>query len=199
MELDNLRRQWQQQAAQPAASPSLTALLTARDQGPVAHMWRRVWIEAGTAVLAYLGLVTVVLYCQLPPVALLLGVFTLMALALGYCHLRKIQVLRQLRRHDAGLYQHVGQQVASLRQLTRLHYWVSMTTALAMLLIMTYWAALSPLPHTPSRLAWLALQTPVSLIITHFIVRYHLRSYYGRPIEELAASLQELQAAETGR
>ena len=59
MELDDLRRQWQQPAQAEAPAPldrvALAKLLTSGSRSPVGKMRRNVWLEIGFAVICLLG------------------------------------------------------------------------------------------------------------------------------------------------
>lgn len=190
MELDALRRQWQHQ---PAAAPSeteLRQLLTGRRGGPVAYLRRQVLTEAVAAALSALGCAAALLYFRVPPLAALLTALALLSLVTGAYYAGKLWVLRRLGEHTEALHQHVRQQLRSLRQLIRLGYWASMAFAAVWVGLLGYWVQRL---HLDAPL-WLGLTAAASLLITHYLVRYHLRTTYGPPLDQLARYVQELEA-----
>lgn len=196
MELDDLRRQWQQTPPPSSAvsEAELRQLLAQPHRGPVAYMRRQVLIEAVAMVLSVVGCTGAVLYFRFPPFGVLLGTLLLLSMVTGYYYVSKWRVLRRLGERTGELRPHVERQVRSLRQLIRLSYWSSMAFAAVSVGLLAYWMHLLRL-QAP---LWLALTGVATLLITHFSVRYHLRTTYEPPLAQLSGYVRELAEAPHG-
>ncbi|GAA4018406.1 hypothetical protein GCM10022408_35220 [Hymenobacter fastidiosus] len=203
MELDDLRRQWQQQPAPDSAAPdeaALRALLTQPSTSPVARMLRNARQEIISTVLILALTMVGLQFVHLPwmrPFGLLLLTASVL---MGYYYYHKLRVLQRLGTTTTALRGHLEQQLQSLRSLLRLYYHFTMGTLVLMgsfLLYSTY-IHLPQLFHGDARTLWqrglwLGLTALISWLITGWITRWHLQRQYGRHLDRLESQLRELE------
>ncbi|SHJ08127.1 hypothetical protein SAMN02745146_2223 [Hymenobacter daecheongensis DSM 21074] len=203
MELDDFRRQWQQQPA-PGGAPhnedALRALLAQCSGTPVARMLHNARTEIiATAVSLGIGatLVLLVGIQRLQPFGLLLlGT----AVLTGYDYYHKRRLLRELPAATGGLRSHIARQLQSLRGVLRLNYRFTMATLLITIgFLLTF--AYTQLPQLflgdartlGQRGLWLVLTVLASGLITHWLIRWTLQQQYGRHLDQLETALRELE------
>jgi hypothetical protein len=198
MELDDLRRQWQQ--PEPAAT-SLLICSRPPTQPPgnlIAKMRRNVWGEI---------IVSVVLACL--PLWILssatftrfyLGGLVLLIGVLSYYYARQISLLNQMARPDVSIRGHLLVLCAGLRQLLRLYYLLTIWLGpLTLTLILGYYVGQEIARPTGPR--WLELGVVTSLVLVLGLIaqfgvirltRWSLQCLYGRHLDRLESQLREL-------
>ena len=206
MELDDLRRHWQQPeaAAPPLATAALNRLLAQRSGGLIETMRRNArWetaFSALTAVAAPLLLPLADTYLlRVALVALLLLALVL----LGYYY-RKLRLLRQLTQPDADVRAHLHRLLAGLRRLLRFNYRLTLAVGPASLLV-AYEVALGQEMTRPGgfrvgfALALGAVLLVLGLVlwrVVAYATRRYLQRLYGQHLDRLEASLRELDEPE---
>lgn len=212
MELDDLRRQWQQ--PEPAASATFTpaqlgALLTRQRGGVVEKMRRSARWEM--ALMAVVAVFTIGFLPYVPELGLLPYLMLLLALGLLYYYYRVLDVLRQMTETTGNVRSQLGQLCAGLRQLLRFNYRLTLAMVpITLLSILTqpigqelvrirqelmhnehlHWGRLS-------LLAGIILAAGVLvqlLIIPH--TRWYLQRLYGQHLDRLEGQLRELDDSE---
>ena len=197
MELDDLRRQWQQQPADtpaPLDAAALTQLLAQRSGNIVARLLRNARMErAANYVLSALALVGTWLM-PAPWLRMYCGLLTLVGLVCIFYFYRKMGVLRQISSPAGDLKAHLKRLVDGLRALIRFYYWFTLATipltGLAVILL-AYFKLLGS--FTPAKALVVAgielavLYWPVARVTTWWLQRL-----YGQHLDRLEASLREL-------
>ena len=199
MELDDLRRHWQQAPAAPQVPPAeMRQLLRQQSTNLIAKMRRSVWVEiVATAVLALLPL----LFLHKEAFQrLYLGVIVLMVSIFGYYYARQLSLLKQMARADVSIRGHLQTLSAGLRHLLRFYYhltlWVGPAT---LLLVLGYYVAKELGRAAGPR--WPQLGIVVSLVLVLGVVfqfgiiyftRWYLQRLYGRHLDRLEGQLREL-------
>ena len=203
MELDDLRRQWQQ-APPPSGTPpaQLAGLLGRASTSLIDRMRRNAWAEIiATPLIALLPLL---LLPNGPFRTLYAGVELLLLALLGYHYARQIRLLRQMGRADASLRGHLQVLCQGLRQLLRFYYRLTRWTGpVTLLLLLGYY-----LWHELSRAAgprWLLLGLVVGLALLLGVgcqwailrfTRWYLQRLYGQHLDRLEGQLRELSEGE---
>ena len=203
MELDDFRRQWQQQPAPVRPAPdeaTLRALLTQPSTSPVARMLRNARQEIISTVVMMALTMAVLLSISLPWLRPLGFLLLTSSVLMGLYYYRKLRVLHRLGTAGGALRGQVQRQLQSLRSLLRLYYQLTMAT----LVIMGSFLLYSAYAHLPQLLRgdagtlwrrglWLGLTALIAGLVVHWITRYHLQSQYGRHLDQLEAALHELE------
>lgn len=129
MELDDLRRQWQQPPADapaPLDAAALTQLLARGTRNPVGRMRRNAWYEIGFMAICLLLSVVALPFTDQTFTQALLGWLIVLCLFSGLYFHRKLTVLGHLSDASGALREYVARQLASLRGLMRLYYQATM-------------------------------------------------------------------------
>jgi TRAP-type uncharacterized transport system fused permease subunit len=204
MELDDLRRQWQQPqpAADPAAlSPTELRGLLARQSGSVIEQLRRnarVEMNINYALLPVsllvAGLATVLW------VRLFGALLALIALVCIFYFRRKLGLLHSMNDPAGDLRSHLVRLITGLRTLIRFYYRLTLATIPVTGLLLGVMSVTSVLKEvTPTKIWLLAgLLTILSLVIylpvAHSTKRY-LHWLYGQHLDRLEGQLRELDEA----
>jgi len=194
MNFDDLSARWQQQVA----PLPIGAQLPGPAHSPIRLMRRNLWAEIAASLFFGLLVLAALRLAYTPRLAgLVLGLVALYAL-LATCYVWALRLLQGLRRSSEALSVHLGQQLQQLRQLLRLYYGSAMLAALGCLALGGYAAQAYVLPamgaaHAGQFMVWFALTAAVSLALTHWLTRFHLRRAYGRHLDHLEETLHELR------
>ena len=203
MELDDLRRQWQQ--PEPVAPAPLTttelAQLAARQSGTIMEQLRRNarW-ELG---LNYgLGLAALVLVVGVPQLwlRLLAGTMGLIALVCIYYFHRKLGLLRGMANPAGHLRAHLVRITEGLRALTRFYYRLTLWTGpYTMLLLLGFFTGKELHRATGPRWQLLGIVAGLALVIGAacqvgivYFTRWYLQRLYGQHLDRLEGQLREL-------
>ncbi|WP_046243201.1 hypothetical protein [Hymenobacter terrenus] len=207
MELDDLRRQWQQPA--PAEAPAafdavaLTKLLARGSRSPVSKMRRNVWLEISFAAVIMILTSIGLLYARDTHIHIrtLLGGMIIICLLSGFYYRRKLAVLHSLGDANGALREHVVRQLSSLRGLVKLYYQATMWSSYMGLVIGLFFTG-TDVVHTVSRsklLIAIAIMFVVYGILglfNYFIMgrftRWYIQRLYGQHLDQLERSLREL-------
>ncbi|MBF9236737.1 hypothetical protein I2I05_04955 [Hymenobacter sp. BT683] len=206
MELDDLRRQWQQPA--PAEAPpaldtaALTQLLARGSRNPVSRMRRNVWFEMGFMAVCLLGSLVVLPFTTEAFTQALLGWLIVLCVFSGFYYRRKLAVLRCLSDSSGALRDYVARQLASLRRLVQLYYQVTMWSLPVSFGIGLVFIAAKLMQKLEGQKLLLSMGILLGIyiavgVLTFFGLRWFTRLYlqrlYGRHLDRLEASLHELR------
>ena len=204
MELDDLRRQWQQptsvEAPQAMDASALATLLTRGSRSPVSRMRRNVWFEIAFVVVCLLVSGAILPFTHDALTRMLLGWLMLICLVSGIYYRRKLTVLRSLSDASGALREHVARQLSSLRGLVKLYYRTTLfSLPWTLLLSLGFYvgrALARPDPFPWGRLGLLAGAMLVLGALTQLgvvqVTRWYLQRLYGQHLDRLEASLREL-------
>ncbi|MFD1466687.1 hypothetical protein ACFQ48_00510 [Hymenobacter caeli] len=214
MELDDLRRQWQQPA--PSASAALTlaelsALLT-RQRGSLVDKMRRNarWEAVGTALLAA---ATVGFLPFVPELGLLPHLLLLLTFVLLYYYYRVLGALRQMTKITGSVRNHLARLCAGLRQMLRFNYGLTLAMVPITLLVtlgLPMGRELARvgqeiLRHQPVHWGRLPLLTGILLgaggLVRALVIpvtRWQLQRLYGQHLDRLEGQLRELDEPPPG-
>ena len=199
MELDDLRRQWQQAPAVPQVPPAeLRLLLSQQSTSLIAKMRRSVWGEIiASTVLAFFPLLFLHnAFFQ----RLYIGVLVLMVGVFGYYYTRQLSLLKQMGQADVSIRGHLQVLSAGLRQLLRFYYHLTLWTGpVTLLLVLGYFVGKEL--HRAAGPRWTQLGVVVALVLVVGIIfqfgiiyftRWYLQRLYGRHLDRLEGQLREL-------
>ncbi|NML68089.1 hypothetical protein HHL22_23060 [Hymenobacter sp. RP-2-7] len=200
MELDDLRRQWQQ--SEPAPPASLAHMLGKAPLGLIERMRRNAWAEIIAAP------VFVLLPLLLLPGGLFrwlyIGVMVVLVAIMGAYYARQLRLLRQMEQAEVSIKGHLQVLCAGLRQLLLFYYRLTIWTGpLTLLVVLGYY-----LGHELARAAgprWpligyvagatLLLGVLFQLGVIRF-THWYLQRLYGRHLDRLESQLRELNEGE---
>ena len=208
MELNDLRRQWQQPVPADAPAPldvaALTQLLARQSDGIIEKLRRsarlELYIDFGVLLgaLALAGLAPVFWVRVFGWVLVAIGV-----VCIGYLY-RKLHLLRRMDDPAGNLRAHLLRLVGGLRAFIRFYYWFT----LAMLPVAGMAEALMAVSQFKHGLSFTSLPG-IALIIVLVVVlpvllylpvatttRRYLQRLYGQHLDRLEASLRELAEPE---
>ncbi len=204
MELDDLRRQWQQPS--PAEAPhamdaaALATLLTRGSRSPVSRMRRNVWFEIGFVAVCLLVSGAILPFTHDAFTRTLLGWLILLCLASGIYYRRKLAVLRCLSDASGALREHMARQLSSLRGLVKLYYRTTLfSLPWTLFLSLGFFvgkALARPEPFPWGRLGMLAGAMLVVGALTQLgvvqVTRWYLQRLYGQHLDRLEGGLRAL-------
>lgn len=208
MELDELRRQWQQPApadARPVSPAEIGSMLVATSGNLIAKMRRNTWLEAA---LTSLILVVAPLYGWLggtqPVQRLLVVVLVLLSVILLANYYQQLQLLRRMEQPEAHVRAHLSVLCVGLRQRLRFYYRLTLASAPLMLLLLLGFHVGREMAH-PGAFNWkfiLLLAGAYAVMGTLlqagvvYLTRWYLQRLYGQHLDRLEASLRELDEPE---
>lgn len=214
MELDDLRRQWQQ--PEPAALPiftdrDLSALLKSRTIGLVEKMRRAAWLEIGYVVLMTIGMLVgwrLLRGSKIPGPFLNVLVLTLgllLVVMLVY-YFRLLGVLKRMLEPATSVRQHLTTLAQGMRRLLNFYYRLTLCVEpVIMLLAIGYYIG-GGLAH-PGRMGWsfpsgfvagiLVAGIPMQVGIVYF-TRWWVQRLYGQHLDRLEGQLRELDESTAG-
>ena len=206
MDLDELRRRWQQ--APPTADlteTSLKQLLKHRSTSLVEKMRRNARLEAGLTVLVIMLLPAYIVYADELPLQLWGKFMLVLAVGMLYYYYLKLRLLQRMAHAETQVRQHLSQLCAGLRQLLRFYYRLTLATGPFGFLMGLCFAVSKEYAHsrlTPGYVVdWgaLGIMTAVMLVFVALMqvgvvygTRWYLHKLYGQHLDRLEASLQEL-------
>ncbi|RZK95752.1 MAG: hypothetical protein EOO62_29805 [Hymenobacter sp.] len=201
MELDDLRRQWQQAPPAPQVPPAeLRHLLKQQSTSTIAKMRRNTWNEITVAVLTVLASFGLLLSHKGPVSTLYTALLVLIvAVMVGY-YILQISLLQQLARTDSNVRGHLREVCASLRRLLRFNDKLTLWTGPAtwVVLIGYYvWRELSQVAEPRwVKLGWVVGSSLVLGAGLQFgllkLNRWWSQYRYGRYLDRLEGQLREL-------
>lgn len=207
MELDNLRRQWQQSvpAATAPAIPDaaeLARLLARASATPVAKMRRNAWLEIAVVVAGLAGSGIALLVTRDGYYLAMAAWLGLVCVLSGFYFHRKLAVLRSFDAASSGAVRaHMQQQLNSLRSLLKLYYQATMWSIPASCtvgMVALGWRMAQRLSGEKLLLALGALAVGYLLVGTliYFGIRrfttWYLQRLYGQHLDRLTGQLREL-------
>lgn len=214
MELDDLRRQWQQ--PEPVALPVLTdldlsALLKSRTLGLVEKMRRAAWLEIGYAVLMTIGMLVgwrLLRGGKIPGPFLNMLMTTLVVLLLVMLvyYFRLLSVLKRMLEPATSVRQHLTTLAQGMRRLLNFYYRLTLCIEpVVMLLAIGYYVG-GELAH-PGKMGWnfpsgfvagiLVAGIPMQVGIVYF-TRWWVQRLYGQYLDRLESQLRELDDVPAG-
>ncbi|GAB3637428.1 hypothetical protein GCM10027422_30180 [Hymenobacter arcticus] len=201
MELDDLRRQWQQPAPDKAPVPLSAAELSqlvARQSGSIVEQLRRnARLEMGVnyaLVVVSLGM------CALAPalwLRLFGGLLALVAVVCIYYLNRKLDLLRNMDDPAGNLRTHLLRITGGLRALIRFYYRFTLAMIPVTALMMGAFAMLKMLGEiTPAKLALILGGLVVEMAVLYWpasrATNWYLQRLYGQHLDRLEGQLHEL-------
>ncbi|WP_400190404.1 hypothetical protein [Hymenobacter sp. B81] len=204
MNFDDLSRRWQQQAtavsSAPTAAAELQTLLAGPDHSPVAQMRRNAWTDLLGGLLIGGPITGAALAFGWLPSPWLTAAVLLVAGASGYYYFRKLRLLRALAGPsdpNAALRGQAARTLGELRRLVNTYYRLNLLLGLVVIGL-TLWGvaghvqAIGPALASGRFWLWLGGTALVSVVLTHFLLRWHLHHSYGRHLIRLETVLREL-------
>ena len=207
MELDDLRRQWQQPTADtaPVSPAELNEMLAATSDGLIEKMRRNTWFEALFTVAILVGTPFFMWGNRGEVIYLLLGgTLVLLSAILLVHYYRQLQLLRGMTRADTQVRTHLGTLSAGLRQLLRFYYRLTLAVLPYMLIMLLGFQVGKELAH-PGGFHWkfIGLLAATYLVLgivmqagVVYLTRWYLQRLYGQHLDRLEASLRELAEPE---
>ena len=202
MELDDLRRQWQQpDPVTPVLDPaSLNRLLAQRSDSQIELMRRNARLEAGFAALMAVAAPLLLRFASTYLMRVqLVALFLLALVMLGYYY-RKLQLLRQLAQPDADVRAHLQRLAVGLRRLLRFNYRLTVAVGPASLLVVYEVVVGQELQRPGGFRTGLVLGVGAALLVGGLLLqwamvrfaRWYLQRLYGQHLDRLEANLREL-------
>lgn len=209
MELDDLRRQWQQ--PEPAALPVLTdldlnALLKGRTIGLVEKMRRTAWLEIGYVVLMTIGMLAgwrLLRGSKIPGPflnALVIMLLVLLVIMLVYYY-RLLGVLKRMLEPANSVHQHLTTLAQGMRRLLNFYYRLTLCVEPVVMLLALGYSIGNKLAH-PGPMDWsfptgfvagiLVAGIPVQVATVYF-TRWWMQRLYGQHLDRLEGQLRELE------
>ena len=207
MELDDLRRQWQQSPAEtpaPLDAAALTRLLARQSDGIVERLRRSARLELYINFGVLLGSLALVWLAQvfwLRVFGWLLVVIGLVCI--GYLY-RKLHLLRRMDDPAGDLRAHLLRLVSGLRALIRFYYLFTLAM-LPVMGVMNTLMAISQFKHGINLTSLPGLALMLVLVVGMPVLLYlpvasttrrYLQYLYGQHLDRLEASLHELDSPE---
>ena len=203
MELDDLRRQWQQPdpAATPALAPTqLDALRKGHTTGLVARMRRNARLEAGFNGLIGLGCLAVLPYAHDNLLRAYAGLTLVLVIILVVFYYRVLGVLGRMAEPTGSVRGHLGTLAQGLRQLLRFYYRLTLASGPATMLVV--WgvmlgrmAARGQFKHWQMSV-FIGVLVLLMAALTQWLVvkfaRWYVQRLYGRHLDRLESQLREL-------
>ena len=205
MELDDLRRQWQQAPAAAApVLPDIGLLLKQQSTSLIERMRRSVWMEIlASALLTLLPLpfiqATAFLWWYV-------GAMTLLASVLGYCYARQLALLSRMAQAEVSIRGHLQVLCAGLRQLLRFYYYLTLWLGPSTYVLMLGYGVSRELSRAAGP-RWQQLGILMSLALVLGVIfqvgivyfnRWYLQRLYGQHLDRLEGQLRELDDVPAG-
>ncbi|MGY3089635.1 hypothetical protein ACVWYF_002683 [Hymenobacter sp. UYAg731] len=202
MELDDLRRQWQQPepAAPPMTQAALSRLLAQRSDGLVERMRRNARWELGFVVLMAVTMPLILRFASnFLERAQVVSLFLVALVMLGYYY-RKLAMLRQMTEPDGHVLGNLRRLSAGLRNMLRFNYRLTLAMPPASLLLALEFVVGKELSRpggvrTTMLLGLGAAMLVLGLLLQWAVVRatrWYLQRLYGQYLDRLEANLREL-------
>lgn len=209
MELDDLRRQWQQpHATPPPMSPTeLGGMLTQNAGGIVEKMRRNTWYEAMLTLLLVAVVPFYAWYNRGQAIHVLLAAsMLLVSVILLVNYYQQLELLRRMGQPEIQVRAHLVALCAGLRQQLHFYYRFTIATLPYMLVLLLSFQVGKELVHPGAfhwkfiggmAVAYVVLGALMQVGIIH-LTRWYLQRLYGQHLDRLEASLYELSEAEAG-
>jgi hypothetical protein len=202
MELDDLRRQWQQPepAAPPMTQAELSRLLAQRSDGLVEKMRRNARWELGFVVLMAVTMPLILRFASnFLERAQVVSLFLVALVMLGYYY-RKLTMLRQMTEPDGHVLGNLRRLSAGLRSMLRFNYRLTLAMPPASLLLALEFVVGKELSRpggvrTAMLFGLVAAMVVMGLLLQWAVVRaarWYLQRLYGQYLDRLEANLREL-------
>ncbi|TGE25599.1 hypothetical protein E5K00_10540 [Hymenobacter aquaticus] len=204
MELDDLRRRWQQPTpgTPPALpEPALHELLSRQSGTLVARMRRNARAELAFTVLMMLGLGGFLLYADKAFYQMYAVFMLLLSAAMLYYYYHKLGLLRQMDSVEGNVQGHLQRLTANLRRLLSYYYRLTLFSGpWALLLLLGFQVGQElarPEPFRWTRMgitagAYLVLGA-VLQVLAVYGTRWYMQRLYGQHLDRLEAALRELE------
>jgi hypothetical protein len=204
MELNDLRRHWQQADQSPPPLTDVTALLSHRSANLVEKMRRNALLEASLTALLVVAIPFVPIQpSPSAPQALLISLRVLLMLlmvSMLYYYYRKLKLLRRLVQPEVQVRAHLAALCTGLRQMLRFYYRLSLFTVPAVLSLMVgfefgrelaqkathHWEKLGLFAGA---LLLLGILLQVLMVWT---TRWYLQRLYGQHLDRIEGQVREL-------
>ena len=207
MELDDLRRQWQQPApaAPPISQAALSHLLARRSDGLVEKMRRNARLETAFVVLLAVAMpLTMRFASNFLERAQMVSLFLLALVLLGYYY-RKLKMLRQMTLPDGHVLGNLQRLCAGLRNMLRFNYRLTLAMVPASLLLGYEYAVGKEMARPGGVRTAMLVALGAALLATGLLLQWavagatrrYLQRLYGRHLDRLEASLHELDEPES--
>jgi len=206
MELDDLRRHWQQTAlpTRPEAldAPALARLLAHGSASPIAKMRRNAWLEIGMVVGCLLLCLGALGTSRDGYYLIMVGWMAFMCLLSGFYFHRKLAVLRSLSDANGAVRTHVRQQLDSLRSLVRLYFRATMWSVPASFFFGLFFIGGRMVQKLAGEKLLLGLGVlllayglfgVVTYLLTRRFTTWYLQRLYGQHLDRLEGLLRELE------
>ena len=207
MELDDLRRQWQQpdNTPSPMSPAELGGMLTHNARGMVEKMRRNTWYEVWFTLLIVAAVPVYAWHSWGDALLLLLAASMLLIsgiLLVNYYH--QLQLLRRMGYPETQVRTHLAALCAGLRQRLHFYYRLTIATVPYTLFLLLGFHVGKELAH-PGAFHWkfiIALGGAYAVLgaIMHFsmiyLTRWYLQRLYGQHLDRLEACLDELTEPE---
>jgi uncharacterized membrane protein YoaK (UPF0700 family) len=205
MELNDLRRHWQQPepAAAALSAAQLRELLARQRGGLVDKMRRNARWEMALAVLLAGIMLAALLQAHKAVFQLYAAFSLLLMLVLVYYYYRLLAILRQMAEPGNSVRSHLVQLCAGLRQMLRFNYKLTLWT-LPWTLILIYGFFTGQLLAGKATYSWqawamsggalLVLGSVIQVGVVYF-TRWYMQRLYGQHLDRLEGQLQELEEA----
>ena len=202
MDLDDLRRQWQQpEAALPPLSASeLDALLTQRTGGLVEKMRRNARLEMAFNVLVALAMPVVYALIDNPLYKAEAVLLLLLALGMFVHYRRKLEMLRRLTLAETNVRENLRRLCSGLREMLSFHHRITIAAGpLSLIGVYGFYVGQEMAQPGSMRMAMLLTLGGALLalgLVLHFLtVKYacwYRQRVYGQYLDRLEANLEEL-------
>lgn len=202
MELDDLRRQWQQSTPPDDAldEQQLAGWLARGSGGLVIKMQRNARWEVALTIVLAAGAAAAWPFLGQRLYQLVAAAMVLLGLGLLYYYYRVLAVLGQMATTDGRVRPHLQRLCTGLRQLLRFNYRLTLATGPAMMVILFTYSVGYELGRAggfrPGRLLAVGAGLLVLGGIMYFgvqgLTRWYLRRLYGQHLDRLEANLREL-------
>ncbi|MGI4870810.1 MAG: hypothetical protein ACRYFX_06480 [Janthinobacterium lividum] len=204
MELNDLRRQWQQ-APDPAGQPALSSadlntLLKGRTAGLVEKMRRNAWLEIGLSVP-----LTVLLAVGLTKARgnwpwLSIGLLLLLVVVGLFYYRRLLGVLRRMSEPGTSVREHLATLAQGLRYLLHFYYRLTLWTGpVTTVLVIGYYANTELTRPRGAYWREMGLAAGVMLVFAAMLqvgimygTRWYVQRLYGQHLDRLESQLHEL-------
>jgi hypothetical protein len=203
MELDDLRRQWQQpeSAPPPVSTLELGNLLAQRSTGLIEKMRRNAWFETVFTALVAAALPFYIAFRSSAFHRMYGVAMLLLAVIMLYYFYRQLQLLGRMARAEVHVRAHLVELSAGLRKLLRFYYRLTLaTTPLALLLVLGFFTGKELARTGDFRWGLMASMAATFLVLGAVLqvgmvygTRWYLQRLYGQHLDRLEASLHELR------
>lgn len=203
MELDDLRRQWQQPEILAQPLPDVVALLNHRSANLADKMRRNALLEASLTVLLVVAVPFVPLHpspgTPLPLLVAMRVLLVLLLLALVYYYYQMLRLLRRLVQPEVQVRTHLAALCVGLRQLLRFYYRLSLFTVPAVVALMIGFQMGRELAHKTHHWGKLGIFAGSLLLLGMLLqvamvygTRWWVQRLYGQHLDRLEGQLREL-------